>query len=201
LIINLNLNSITLFTEEKSSFLLAGFIHLLLFLLFFKINNNYDQAPTLSFNVVVTDVKMISSQKTANVIAKTKKKPKKKPKQKIKDKGSIKEKIDENLESVQQNVAISNDSKAIFDAAYLNNKSPAYPSMSRSLKEEGLVLIEVDIDNLGKVENIKIHQSSGFERLDNAALKAVKNWQFVAAKKNNQFIASKVQVPINFILE
>jgi outer membrane biosynthesis protein TonB len=32
-------------------------------------------------------------------------------------------------------------------------------------------------------------------------MKAVKNWQFVAAKKNNQFIASKVQVPINFILE
>jgi TonB family protein len=143
-------------------------------------------------------VRMESNRSLTKMISKQNKKPKKK----TQEEGSEIQKDDnEEPESVQQNVAISNDSAAIFDAAYLNNQAPPYPSMSRSLQEEGEILLEVEIDALGKVSNIKIEKSSGFKRLDSAALKAVKNWQFVAAKKNNQSIASKVQIPINFILE
>jgi protein TonB len=186
------------FTTEKLSFLLAGVAHLLLFLLFFNFKNkNPDQTPTISFNVVTTDVTIEASQTLTKLISK----PNKKPKKKIQEEGSVEQKNDETPESAQQNVAISNNSSAIFDAAYLNNQAPPYPSMSKSLQEEGKVLLEADVDVLGNVTNIKIQESSGFKRLDQAAIEAVKNWQFIAAKKNNQFIASTVQVPINFILE
>ncbi|MFT6077835.1 MAG: TonB family protein [Myxococcota bacterium] len=184
--------------EDKSSLLLAGVAHLLLFSLFFNFDeSNPDQAPTISFNVVTTDVTMETGQTLTQLISK----PSTKPKKKIRGEGSIEQKEDESDESIKQNVAISNNSSAIFDAAYLNNQAPNYPSMSKSLQEEGEVLLEVEVDSLGNVQNIKVKESSGFKRLDQAAMKAVKNWQFVAAKKNNQFIASKVQVPINFILE
>jgi TonB family protein len=190
----------SVFKAEKSSFFITAFLHfLLLFWLFFEFTNkNPHQSPTISFNVVTTEVRMEPNESLTKMISKQNKKPKKK----IEEKGSeIQKDENEEPESVQQNVAISNDSAVIFDAAYLNNQAPPYPSMSKSLQEEGEVLLEVEIDAFGNVGNIKIQKSSGFKRLDSAALKAVKNWRFVAAKKNNQFVASTVQIPINFILE
>lgn len=60
--------------------------------------------------------------------------------------------------------------------------SPDYPSFSRKRKEEGTVKIIITIEN-GIVSSAEIEQSSGYERLDASALRAVKQWRFDHSSK------------------
>ncbi len=62
-------------------------------------------------------------------------------------------------------------------------KKPPYPEISRQAGEEGTSEIIVQISN-GKLQNAQIHASSGFSRLDNAALKAVKKAKFAPFSGN-----------------
>lgn len=87
-----------------------------------------------------------------------------------------------------------------FDADYLNNPKPAYPSISRRLGEEGVVLLRVYVNALGQPERIEVNKSSGFERLDVAALRAVSDWKFVPARQGKISVAAWVQVPVSFQL-
>ena len=61
-----------------------------------------------------------------------------------------------------------------FGMAYLNNPAPAYPVFAKRAREQGVVMLRVRVDAAGKVEEIAIHKSSGSERLDKAALAAVR---------------------------
>lgn len=55
---------------------------------------------------------------------------------------------------------------------------PAYPSASRRLNETGTVLLNFLIDASGRVVESRIDTSSGFERLDEAARKALSLCKF-----------------------
>lgn len=87
------------------------------------------------------------------------------------------------------------------DAAYLNNPRPAYPSMSRRLAEEGRVMLEVHVLPDGTPSKVALARSSGFSRLDEAALEAVKRWKFVPAKRGGEAVAAVVTIPMPFVLE
>lgn len=87
-----------------------------------------------------------------------------------------------------------------FAAAYLRNPAPAYPAHSRRLGEEGRVLLRVHVLANGKPDDVIIHQSSAHERLDEAAITAVRRWQFVPTKAGGVAIAAWVIVPIQFNL-
>lgn len=63
-------------------------------------------------------------------------------------------------------------------AASLNNPSPKYPTESRRKREEGAVRLRVVITVEGLVKAIAVARSSGFERLDEAALDTVRKWKF-----------------------
>lgn len=88
-----------------------------------------------------------------------------------------------------------------FGIAYLNNPSPAYPPLSKRKKEQGTVLLKVLVNQDGNAESISLINSSGFERLDQAALETVRRWRFVPAKKNNVAISGYAIVPIEFSLD
>jgi periplasmic protein TonB len=88
-----------------------------------------------------------------------------------------------------------------FDAAYLNNPAPAYPPLSRRAGEEGRVLINVIVGADGLPKNLSIAQSSGSQRLDNAALNAVEKWKFVPARQAGLAMQATVNVPIVFKLD
>lgn len=88
-----------------------------------------------------------------------------------------------------------------FDAAYLDNPPPAYPAMARRLREEGRVLLRVLVTADGRAGSIEVATSSGSERLDQAALDAVRRWRFVPAKRGDAAVAAHVIVPISFALE
>lgn len=88
-----------------------------------------------------------------------------------------------------------------FVAAYLDNPPPQYPRLSRQLKESGRVLLRVRVDAAGRSEQLELRRSSGFDRLDQAALEAVRQWRFVPARQGGQAVAAWVIVPINFQLD
>jgi protein TonB len=90
---------------------------------------------------------------------------------------------------------------ARFDADYLSNPKPIYPTASRRLGEEGRVLLRVKVSHGGTALAVEIKQSCGFGRLDEAARSAVLRWRFVPARRGDEAIESWVSVPIVFSLQ
>lgn len=86
------------------------------------------------------------------------------------------------------------------DAGQLSNPAPAYPSLSRRLREEGIVLLEILIKANGTVGEIKLKRTSGFKRLDDAAMKAVAHWRFQPATQAGKAIDFWYEQPIEFDL-
>lgn len=90
---------------------------------------------------------------------------------------------------------------ARFDAAYLNNPPPAYPALSRRMREQGRVLLRVFVTADGRPDRIELNESSGSSRLDAAAEAAVARWRFVPARQGDRDVDAWVIVPIVFKLE
>jgi len=88
-----------------------------------------------------------------------------------------------------------------YNAAYLDNPAPSYPALSRRMSEQGKVLLRVYVTMDGRAEKIELKTSSGYSRLDNAALEAVRQWRFVPAKQGEQAVAGWVVVPVDFRLD
>lgn len=87
-----------------------------------------------------------------------------------------------------------------FVAAYLDNPAPAYPDASYRRGETGRVMLAVHVSDEGRADDVKVAHSSGFERLDKAALDVVKRWRFAPARQGDKPLAAWVQVPIAFEL-
>lgn len=86
------------------------------------------------------------------------------------------------------------------DASRMKSLSPKYPRLSRRLREQGTVLLEMLVLVDGSVTELRVKTSSGFERLDQAALDAVKSWRFLPARRGGEAIAYRYVQPVEFSL-
>lgn len=86
-------------------------------------------------------------------------------------------------------------------ADYLNNPPPPYPALSKRLGEQGKVVIRAFIDANGVATQAQIRTSSGYDRLDQAALQTVLKWRYVPGKRAGVAEAMWFNVPIHFVLE
>src|SRR6185369_7497415 len=86
------------------------------------------------------------------------------------------------------------------DADYLQNPKPAYPPLSKRLGEQGKVVVRVLIGADGTAHQVELRQSSGYERLDQAALVTVQRWRYVPGKRGGVAEAMWFNVPIYFVL-
>jgi periplasmic protein TonB len=87
-----------------------------------------------------------------------------------------------------------------FNAAYLNNPAPVYPTESRHMGEEGRVVLRVFVNERGLPEQVQVRTTSGFSRLDAAAQDTVRQWKFVPARRGETAVGAWVLVPISFNL-
>lgn len=87
---------------------------------------------------------------------------------------------------------------AQVDPNYLHRPNPVYPAVSKRLRESGTVLLRVSLDAAGEVRDINVQTTSAYQRLDQAAMEAVRRWRFVPATRGQQPVASTVIVPIEF---
>ena len=87
------------------------------------------------------------------------------------------------------------------EAHGLNNPKPAYPRVSRRLNEQGQVVIRVFVAADGSAQQGEVKTSSGYDRLDQEALRTVLRWKFVPGQRFGAPEAMWFNVPVNFVLE
>jgi protein TonB len=87
-----------------------------------------------------------------------------------------------------------------FAGDQLGNAAPRYPIDSRRNREQGTVIVRVTVGAGGKPGDCRVRQSSGFERLDKAALGAVCHWKFQPATRAGRPVDWPMDVPIPFVL-
>ena len=88
----------------------------------------------------------------------------------------------------------------LSDADYLHNPRPLYPSTSQRLNEQGRTTVRVLIGTNGLAERAEIAKSSGYKRLDDAAINTVMRWRYVPGKRGGVAEAMWFDVPINWTL-
>ena len=88
----------------------------------------------------------------------------------------------------------------VQNVAYVDKKicTPKYPRVSRKRGERGRVLVRVFINRDGSSEKVEIEQSSGFSRLDEAAMNSAKKCRFIPAKRNGKPVKTLATIPYTF---
>jgi TonB family protein len=81
----------------------------------------------------------------------------------------------------------------------LNDVKPVYPRESLQAGDEGTVLLELSITASGTVEEARILWS-GCQRLDKAALTAVRKWRYEQVRLNGKPLSFKVMTEVPFKL-
>ena len=84
---------------------------------------------------------------------------------------------------------------------YFQNQPPEYSQLAKQMHQEGLVILWVEIDQKGMPVKVEVEQSSGYQLLDRAALKAVRRWRFQPERIGNLPVKSSVTIPVRFRLE
>ena len=77
---------------------------------------------------------------------------------------------------------------------------PVYPRLSERRGEQGRVVIRVVISPRGDVTKATVRSSSGFERLDDAALDAARSARFKPYTENGVAYAAMADIPFDFVL-
>jgi periplasmic protein TonB len=90
---------------------------------------------------------------------------------------------------------------ADLDAKALTIVPPKYPLESRRKREQGTVVLAVTLDPSGSVADLGVASSSGFDRLDRAAMDAVRRWRWSPTVRDGIAVAVKGTVDIPFILK
>ena len=83
---------------------------------------------------------------------------------------------------------------------FLVPPAPVYSRISARMRESGKAMVRVWIDEAGLPRNVQLVSSTGFVRLDDAALAAVRNARFKPYLENGVAVAGWASIPIEFEL-
>jgi protein TonB len=83
---------------------------------------------------------------------------------------------------------------------YIVPPAPVYPRISARMRESGKAVVRVFIDEDGLPRTVQLATSTGFARLDDAALAAVRHCRFKPWMDNGVAAAAWASIPIEFEL-
>jgi protein TonB len=84
---------------------------------------------------------------------------------------------------------------------YARRSEPIYPEQSRRWHQEGVVVLALFINESGTLDKVEIVKSSGFQLLDAAAVKAMKQSRFAPAMDGVIPIRSRAEATVTFRLQ
>jgi periplasmic protein TonB len=79
----------------------------------------------------------------------------------------------------------------------VNSEKPEYPFAARRLGKEGRVLLEVFLDDRGKIVKVDVREATD-QTFAQSAVDAVRKWKFLPAKRGGSAVASRSILPIRF---
>lgn len=82
-----------------------------------------------------------------------------------------------------------------------SRNEPIYPASERRANHEGVVRLQVQVDESGRVVDVQVAKTSGFPALDQAAAEAVKRWRFSPKMENGQAQGTVGSVAVTFQLK
>lgn len=80
------------------------------------------------------------------------------------------------------------------------NRAPVYPEIALRRREQGDVLLSVNVSAHGRPLAVDVMQTSGHLTLDHAALAAVREWDFIPATQGGRPVRAVAEVPVRFRL-
>ena len=95
---------------------------------------------------------------------------------------------------------LSNEPVMVSKPAIRNWVEPRYPRAAQRRNQQGVVMLDVIVDEEGNPLEISILTSSGFTSLDEAAIAAISRWEFEPEQQHNRFVKSRVHIPVAFQL-
>lgn len=84
--------------------------------------------------------------------------------------------------------------------SYLRYHKPPYPVRAVRMRHEGTVILRVLVGVNGSVLDIKIDRSSGYRELDQAAVRAAREWMFNPGIRDGIAYKGWALVPVDFAL-
>lgn len=84
------------------------------------------------------------------------------------------------------------------EVRYAHNPPPRYPRAALLKEIQGSLLLLAEVDTEGQPLQVRVAESSGYSILDEAALEAVRKWQFIPARIGTVAVRSQVRIPVQF---
>lgn len=84
--------------------------------------------------------------------------------------------------------------------AVLQSVMPQYPVESMRAAEEGAAVLQVLVDESGRASDVRVARSSGYERLDAAAVSAVSRWKFAPSTQGALAVPAWGELELRFNL-
>ena len=78
--------------------------------------------------------------------------------------------------------------------------APSYPREAQRHQLEGKVVVKVTLDQCGQITDATIEESSGHLSLNNAALAAARQWDFVPGIRHGKTLTAITYIPFHFAL-
>jgi TonB family protein len=105
----------------------------------------------------------------------------------------------EALFAQRENVDLGEFPTGVATAELLERTEPGYTDEARIARQEGMVLLDVEIDAEGRARNFRVARQLGLG-LDEMAIEAVKQWKFRPARSRGRRVPSRARLEITFRL-
>lgn len=79
--------------------------------------------------------------------------------------------------------------------------TPTYPKPSRQLGEFGEVVLRLELSESGVIRSAQVVNSSGYKRLDEAAIAAARTWRCDPPHRNGRPVSAIALQPFSFVLQ
>ena len=83
---------------------------------------------------------------------------------------------------------------------YRTNPLIGYPDAARGERQQGVVMLRIEVSAAGRADSVELETSSGYPMLDERALDIVRRWSFEPARNLSGPVASVLSQPIRFSL-
>ena len=83
---------------------------------------------------------------------------------------------------------------------HVGNPPPPYPEQAYAEGRQGRVVLEVQLDETGRVKTLRVVESSGYDPFDDSALATVRKWRFTPARRGDKPVPYTIRVPVRFAI-